>query len=147
MTRTGRSTVEESCRQEIIRMHRIIAAWLSGNVPQTHEAFAPFEDVLAADFHLVHPTDIIRDKARVVADLWQGHGGQNVSFRIAIQNPVCRFVLGSGCLVTYEEWQYGHETTARLSTALLRQTAHQPGVEWLHLHETWLPHEDRRAVL
>jgi len=57
--------VEESYRQEIIRMHQIIAAWLSGNVPQTHDAFAPFEDVLAADFHLVHPSGVVRDKAQV----------------------------------------------------------------------------------
>ena len=51
----------------------------------------------------------------------------------------------------YEEWQYSkYSTTARISTAILKET-HQKaddddsdnnGLEWVHVHETWMPEED-----
>jgi hypothetical protein len=49
--------------------------------------------------------------------------------------------VGDILLVTYEEWQQsGDQTTARLSTALFRDKPDAPnGLEWLHVHETWLP--------
>ncbi len=144
--RIGETNVEETCRQEIIRLHQIIEQWFCGHVPQSNEAFAPFQDALAEGFHIVQPSGVIQDKANVVSNMWQAHGARSAPFRIEIRNPVCYFVLGSCCLMTYEEWQYGHETTARLSTVLFRQTSTHLGVEWLHLHETWLPNDGQANV-
>ncbi|CAB1072082.1 hypothetical protein D1AOALGA4SA_1436 [Olavius algarvensis Delta 1 endosymbiont] len=75
----------------------------------------------------------------MVADVWQAHGVRAASFRIDIRHYTCRFVFASWCLLTYEEWQYDCETTARVSRALFRRSSSHPGVEWVHLHETWLP--------
>jgi hypothetical protein len=43
-------------------------------------------------------------------------------------------------LTTYQEWQETAEgRTVRLSTALFREKVGTPnGLEWLHVHETWL---------
>jgi hypothetical protein len=48
---------------------------------------------------------------------------------------------GALCLVTYEEWQHLSGTASgRISSAWFRARSDTPhGVEWLHVHETWLP--------
>ena len=62
-------------------------------------------------------------------------------FRIWIESFQPRLVAGNLALVTYEEWQEVEgRVTGRLSSALFREMETAPkGVEWLHVHETWLP--------
>ncbi len=137
--------MEEACRQEVIRLHQIIGQWLSGNIAQNDEAFAPFKDALTEDFQIVHPTGATQDKRGVVSGLWQAHGARTSSFRIEIRNTVCRFISESCCLLTYEEWQYDSEIMARLSTVLFVQSS-QKNIKWHHLHETWLPHTNQTDI-
>jgi hypothetical protein len=51
-----------------------------------------------------------------------------------------RYVGRETCLGTYEEWQeVGEERTGRVASVLFRRAPETPnGVEWVHLHETWL---------
>jgi hypothetical protein len=51
-------------------------------------------------------------------------------------------------LATYEEWQVIEgETRGRLSTALFRNREGTPnGIEWVHLHETWMSDSKSEAV-
>ena len=61
--------------------------------------------------------------------------------RIWIENISARPIAGGQALVVYEEWQdSGDGPRGRLSTALLKTQENSPnGLEWLHVHETWLP--------
>ncbi|MEM1313872.1 MAG: hypothetical protein AAGI51_04910, partial [Pseudomonadota bacterium] len=63
------------------------------------------------------------------------------AFEIWVERAACRHVIGDVAVVTYEEWhRLEGETSARLSTVLHRDAPSAPGgVQWLHVHETWLP--------
>ena len=71
----------------------------------------------------------------------RAHRADHVSFRVEVRNFRHRRTEGALCLVTYQEWQHLSGTaTGRLSSAWFRARSDTPhGVEWLHVHETWLP--------
>ena len=47
--------------------------------------------------------------------------------------------------LTYEEWQQGSDgkTTSRISTVTFKKNKNSD-IKWLHLHETWLPNQDKQ---
>ena len=61
--------------------------------------------------------------------------------KIWIENLQVRHTVGSQAMVVYEEWQeIEGEARGRLSTAVLQRCEGTPnGLEWLHVHEVWLP--------
>ncbi len=134
--------MERDCLNEIIDLHKFLADWLNGTQPRTLEAYARRTDVLGADFAIINPSGAVTERAALIADLEAAHGGRaGRGFRIWIENSLARQMLGDFCLVTYEEWQEAAgDRSARLSSALFRRRRRLPNrVEWLHLHETWLP--------
>ncbi len=134
--------MERDCTNEIIDLHRFLQDWLNGALPRTPEAYARLIAVLGADFVIINPSGVVTDRAALVAELEAAHGGRaGKGLRIWIENSQARQVLGDFCLVTYEEWhETAGERSARLSSALFRRRRRLPNrVEWLHLHETWLP--------
>ena len=134
--------MERDCANEIIDLHRFLQDWLVGALPRTAEAYARLIDVLGSDFAIISPTGVVTDRAALLADLEAAHGGRaGQEFRIWIEDMQARQMLGDFCLVTYEEWQdAAGARSARLSSALFRRRRRLPHrVEWLHLHETWLP--------
>ena len=138
--------MEARCKAEVEALHRFFEEWLSGRRPDTDEDWRRFPDVLAEDFHLVSPDGVLLDRQGVLDGLRGAHGGCGDDLRIWTENAAGRRVAGTVWLVTYEEWQERDgETLGRLSTALFRAAADAPnGVQWLHVHETWLP-EGRRG--
>ena len=128
----------EPCCREVERLHRFLEAWLEGRIPRTEEGFADFRDALADDFVIVHPGGQRESKETVANGCWQAHGAKPAPFSIEIRNCARRYDDGRICLLTYEEWQRGAESSTRISTALFRRSRDEGGVEWVHLHETWL---------
>jgi hypothetical protein len=61
-----------------------------------------------------------------------------------VKEVAVRLLSPQLALTTYEEWQeIEGKVTARVSTAVFKQKANTPnGVEWLHVHETWLEVRD-----
>lgn len=136
---TTRPGLAELCGDEVHALHRTIEGWLAGTLPESRQAFARFSDALAADFVIVHPSGTTATRAGVIARLWRAHGAEGQRFRIGIRNLVCRLEAPPWCLLSYEEWHHGDVPTGRISTALFRQADRPLGLEWVHLHETWLP--------
>ncbi len=124
---------------EVIDLHRFIQEWMRGSLPKTREAFERFSEVLSGDFMIIHPGGTSEDRAQVTASFWSAHGSRDDSFRIEIRNPRYRLSSNHYALATYEEWQFGSTTTARVSTVLFRQRDRNGKPLWVHLHETWLP--------
>lgn len=125
---------------EITRLHDEIEAWFRG----TTDDLSPFADALADDFHIVSPGGNTRSEAEIVdslADARGLHEGASQPFEIRIENATVRVDDGDSWLVTYEEHQrVDGDWEARTSSVLLRERASAPaGIEWVHLHETWLP--------
>ncbi len=133
---------EERCQLEIVGLHRFFEQWFKGELSETDESFSRFADVMAEGFEIISPAgramkrDVILDAVRA------GHGKEHES-KIWIENHRHLLTHGDLSLVTYEEWQgTGDKKRGKLSTSLLRITENTPNnLQWLHVHETWLPED------
>ncbi len=134
----------ERCEAEVLGLHRFLEGWVTGVLPRTEDAFERFKGVMAEGFAIVSPGGVTSGRDELFAELERAHGtlaGGEKGFRIWIEDVRCRHVEGVLALVTYAEYQErSGETTGRRASALFRRKDGTPnGVEWLHLHETWLP--------
>ena len=130
---------EDRCKLEVEQLHAFFQAWFRGELPDTDEAFARFESVMAERFEMIPPSGRIVDRASVLTGVRSAHGREPAT-RIWIENHRHRFTIGNLSQVTYEEWQeMNGEKRGRISSALMEVNENAPnGVHWLHLHETWL---------
>ncbi len=138
----GATGLAAGCLAEVADLHRFFEAWLNGGGAAA--GFDRCERALGDGFAIVDSAGALCERGPLLSALRAAHGrhaGADEPFRIWIERPTVRMVHDPVCLVTYEEWQrIGGRTTARLSSALFRRRPDGPnGVEWLHVHETWLP--------
>lgn len=139
----------EAAKKEIVELHAFFTAWYNGVPTRTESQFARLTTVLAADFQIITPEAGVTDREAVLEVVEQSWGRYQSSppappFVIEIRNFVSRPAPAANLvLATYEEWQTAGtagELQGRLSSVLLRVRADCPnGLEWLHLHECWLP--------
>ncbi len=122
---------------EVIGLHEFFQAWLSGAIEKTREVYERFERAMGDGFIMIPPDSDLLPRSTIMDIFWNEHGAKSSSFRIEIKNPLAREVADSLYLVSYEEWQFETEQTARLTTALMKD--HESGVQWLSVHESWLP--------
>ena len=135
--------MREECQAEVDELHRFFVDWMTGTLPRTQEAYARFTGVMADHMVIISPRGVLTEREPLIEELEAAHGahaGPTNDFGIRIENYRCHRTEGDLCLVTYEEWQQrSGATTGRLGTALFRRRAGTPnGVEWLHVHETWI---------
>lgn len=133
-------TLKKRCYSEVVELHRFFQDWFNGKLPVTDENFARCTAVLGPDFALIGPDGASTLRQPLINGLKQAHNSRS-DFRIWIKNFEVRQLLQDVTLATYEEWQQTGDSaaTARLSTVLFREKTGTPnGVEWLHVHETWL---------
>lgn len=129
--------MEENCRREVDELHRFFEDWLTGAAEGNLERC---ESALAKDFEIVWPSGN-RMKRHELLDALGDRYGESADLQIRIDNFSVR-VVGEGlCVATYEEHHRREEgDRGRLSSALFRRRDSAPhGVEWVHVHETWLP--------
>jgi hypothetical protein len=136
--------MQAQCQREVVELHGFLVNWMTGAVPRSAAAFARFADVLADGFALISPRGEITERRALLRELEAVHGAHrtdDVGFRVEVREFRHRRTEGALCLVTYEEWQHvSGTTTGRISSAWFRARSDTPhGVEWLHVHETWLP--------
>ena len=126
------------CIKEVEELHQFFQDWFSGSLPKTDDAFARFADTLNASFSIVGPDGKITQHADLLKGLHAAHNAG--AFKIWIENAVARQLNADLWMVLYEEWQVrNEEQTVRQSTVLFGRNPKTPnGVEWLHVHETWL---------
>jgi hypothetical protein len=134
----------DQCESEIVELHEFFERWFGGQLDDSPEAFSRLSDVLSERFLMISPSGERRERRAVLESVRGRHGshrGPGRSFSIEIENLEGRFRAGGLCLVTYDERQAIDGTSrTRASSALFREREGTPhGVEWLHLHETWLP--------
>jgi hypothetical protein len=130
---------QSACRAEIERLHQCFVEWFTGTAAAAE--FDRIDGALGADFEMVTPEGDRRSRDAVLDSIREAHGREERrQFDIEIRNVDLRQQAGSTATVRYEEWQdRPAETTARISTALLREADSTPGgLMWLDLHETWL---------
>ena len=140
--------MEAACKHEIVELHQFFQDWFRGELAETEAQFARFARVMAPDFSIISPTGSLNHREAILQMVRHGYGGwQDRNGRIWIENIIVRWQDDGHCLLTYEEWQeIDGQITARLSTVLFRtyfdETHGVDAVQWVHLHETWLPMGD-----
>lgn len=143
----GTGSLRDRCEEEVLGLHRFFERWYRGEPDPSGEEFARVSDVLTEDFRMVNPDGALVTRSELLAGLRSVHGtkpGGPQGFRIRIERLAYR-MLGRGmAAVTYEEWhEAGTRSKGRISTAIFREHDDTPnGVEWVHVHETWLPTDD-----
>ena len=133
--------MEKKCKAKVLELHQFFVEWLTGALPRTEESFARFSDGMAEGFVFINPSGVLSEKAAMVKDGEAAHGvHKERGFRVWIEDIQCRPLADDLCLATHKEWQeISGLINGRLSTALFRSREGAPnGVEWLHVHETWL---------
>jgi len=131
--------IEQSCRVEVAELHGFFADWFNGTAPDTDAAFSRFAVALAPGFTMVVPGGGTVTRNDVLEAVRTAHGSGTTT--IWIKNHVHRWSSADAALVGYEEWQTrDNATRGRASTALfVADPAGPNGVQWVHVHETWLP--------
>lgn len=151
MTSSLEEGLARRCLAEVDDLHRFFVAWLGG---EPGAEFARCEAALGPGFQIVEPDGTVVERAtlmRALASARGKHDDPDRPFDIRIEDATARSLSGALCLVTYVERQTVRgQPTARRSSALLRDAPDGPnGVEWLHVHETWIEpafHPDGEAV-
>lgn len=128
--------------RETAELHRFLQDWLRGVSPRTPEVFARMSGVMAPGLAVISPLGTVTRTPELLAEFEGLHGVlAGRPFAVTVENAAHLHSVGDCTLISYEErHDLGGEVSARLATALLRARAGTPnGVEWLHVHETWLP--------
>ncbi len=127
---------------EIRELHQFFQDWFTGAISQTEENFSRVTSGMNEKFALISPDGTLIGYPTVISWLRGGYRSRP-NFRLWTDKIVVRHQTDDLALATYEEWQeIDGKINARLSTTLLRPKAGAPnGVEWLHVHETWLTKE------
>lgn len=133
---------EERCEQEVVELHAFFEAWFNGTVENTDESYARLTGVLAEGFVIIGPSGDVKERETLVDALRTSYKPEGTEpIRIWIEGFRLHHHAGDVAVVTYQEWQQrGAVKRGRLTTAVLRERPGNPnGLEWLHVHETWLP--------
>ena len=79
-------------------------------------------------------------QCRPVQRAISGFAAEGAGFRIWVENCHLRWRDDTACVGTYEEWQQsdGAQSACLSSILFRRYDVLRNGVEWVHLHETWL---------
>lgn len=136
--------LEAAILNEIESIHAFFSEWFGGRTAKTEAAFARFRDALDGKFAQVNPTGALRDRARIVQDVWDHWNWfpGDPNFRVWVTDAAVHHVLpGDVAVAVYREWHnYQGKNVGRTCTAVLCRRAGTPsGIAWLQMHESLLP--------
>ena len=133
------TTTADRTRAEIQELHAFFDTWFAGTMPNDGLVFDRFASVTAEGFHIIAPGGAPLDRDAILGAVFMGWGRGAMNIRT--KHEIVRHETDELIVCTYEEWQVVDERDrGRLSTVVFRNRADTPnGLEWLHVHETWLP--------
>ncbi|MBB4566680.1 hypothetical protein [Rhizobium leucaenae] len=130
----------ERAKVEIIDLHRCFSNWYNSDDPDPAD-FSRFEKVLGEGFHIVTPDDgRIIERDSIISHVRANHSCFHGDFIIEIEDIKPGWEAAGIIVVTYIEAQCrAGAWSRRRASALFTENSSMPnGVEWRHLHETWL---------
>jgi hypothetical protein len=131
--------LEDIVRTEIEDLHKFFVGWFTGAL-DVNSFESGFLSRFDPDFLLIPPAGIILSLDTLCTSIKNTYD-TNPDFSIAIRNVKVQRVLGNEIIATYEEWQRNAlastpPNNGRVATVVFKKT--QP-LQWLHVHETWMP--------
>lgn len=124
---------------EVIDLHRFFVDWFVAARADTVD-FARFERVMGDGLSMVTPDGKVLDRAAVVDHVRSSRAICDDGFAISIEDIRPGWQDADTIVVFYVEAQLrAGKHSRRQSSALFTISSSAPnGVEWRHLHETWL---------
>ena len=143
-------TLEERCREEVLRLHRLFVVWFNGSDADKDGVFQMISNSFASDFHIVAPNGNFSSAKEWMAKLQDSYGVHKESgMTIEIKNSKLLSENRKEYVIfKYEEWQrIGELETARIASVMFRTfSSGMNGLQWVHVHETWMPKEEQISV-
>jgi len=124
--------------REVVELHDLFVAWLRGDA--SAKDFSRAEASIGKDFRMISPDGKMDDRAAVLALIKDARGSRPSPFTIVARDPRTIWTGDGAVLLEYTEEQYrdGRSTRRRSTAFFLANQAAPCGVEWRHLHETWM---------
>lgn len=124
---------------EILDFHRFFVAWYDAATAGSTD-FDRCERVFGPGFHMLPPTGKIFDRLQAIDLIRANRATFNGDFFIEIIDIVPIWQEAGAIAVTYvEKQERAGVKTSRRASALFTESSSAPnGVEWRHLHETWM---------
>jgi hypothetical protein len=133
--------IEERVREEVEALHEFFVRWFSGAVAE--ETFeSGFLSRFSTDLVFIPPAGRLLGLEDLAPSVRAAHAS-NANFRVAIRRVRVQRELEGHVLATNEEGQRNALASTpadngRLASVLFTRT--EP-LQWLHIHETWLPED------
>lgn len=132
-------TLFDRASAEIVALHRFFVKWYDRTTAEAAD-FSLFERAMGPGMHMIPPSGAVLDRDQVIGHVRANRGAFDGDFAIEITDIRPAWQAGDTIVVTYVENQRrAGEATARRASALFTENPSAPnGVEWRHLHETWM---------
>lgn len=126
-------------RDEVVSLHEFFVAWYDRKTADVTD-FDRFDRVMGPGMIMIPPGGDMLERDAVVAYVRDNRATFNGDYAIEITDVAPAWEAGGAIVVTYVERQERRGTkTARRASALFVESSSAPnGVEWRHLHETWM---------
>jgi len=132
--------------REVIDLHIFFEDWFGGYCENSEQVFAErLLDRMHGDFNIILPGGMMIYGAHFWPEFRKLYGS-NPDFHISIRAVQQQPLAGDSVyLVNYQEWQRNAlqstpKNNGRLSSAVFVEDSDAPnGINWFHVHETWLP--------
>ncbi len=124
---------------EVVDLHRFFVDWFVEARAGTVD-FSRFERVMGEGFSMIAPSGQILDRNAVVDHVRDSRASCDDGFAISIEDIRPGWQTADTIVVLYVEVQLrAGKHSRRQSSAVFTTSSSAPnGVEWRHLHETWL---------
>lgn len=129
----------EAAKREVLRRHAFFVTWFTGkgnarDMAEAARAFAP-------DFHMLWPDMTLDTRDTLLAKLEQARGNSPANYAIEIDFVHAALLAPEVAVIVCDERQtIGDTANARRMSAVFSPVADAPeGVQWRHLHQSWLP--------
>ncbi|MCV3205176.1 DUF4440 domain-containing protein [Mesorhizobium sp. YC-39] len=124
---------------EVVDLHRFFVDWFV-EARANRVDFGRFERVMGEGFSMIAPSGQVLDRDAVVGHVRESRATCDDGFAISIEDIRPGWQTGDTIVVSYiEAQQRAGKHSRRRSSAVFTTSSLAPnGVEWRHLHETWL---------
>ncbi len=128
---------------EVIDLHRFFEDWYDAATADKTD-FNRCEHTFSQAFRMIPPTGRIFDRAETIELIRANRASFRGDFNIEISDIRASFETDGIVMLTYVEAQSrAGKYSRRQASALFTASSSAPnGVEWQHLHETWLQMPD-----
>ncbi|TXI00954.1 MAG: hypothetical protein E6Q76_17740 [Rhizobium sp.] len=137
------STLFQKASAEVVDFHRFFEGWYDAATADGID-FGRCERTFGQAFHMIPPTGCIFDRNETVELIRANRASFRGDFTIEISDIRASFETKDTIVLTYVEAQMrAGKYSRRQASALFTASSSAPnGVEWQHLHETWLQMPD-----